>query len=187
MKEVTAANSDKGRLGLPRDNMVVRRHSNTEHNPSTTDIKGAMAMMTMTEVLTRDTEDNIKTRTTAEGHLPKIRMDAAGAQCPVLAEGQFLVHKQLIRIVVNIALLLEEAQAQACQMDILRRMACAQGRMPLIRILQVSPLHITTYYSAYQRIESPPKPYEHSSDESSRRPIRATVSAARQTKARHGL
>lgn len=144
------ANSDKGHPGLPRDNIMVRRRSNTEHNHTTNGIKEAMAMMNTMEVLVRDMEDNTKTRATAEEHLPTILMDVADAQCPVRTEGQFLAHKRLIRIVVHSALLpIEEVQVQACQMDILRRMVCVRGRMLRIQILQVSPLHITACYPAH--------------------------------------
>jgi hypothetical protein len=108
---VTVANSNKGRPDLPRDNMLVRRRSNTEHNQTTIGIKEAMAMMNTTEVLTRDMEGSIKIRATAEGHLPTTCMDEADAQCLVRMESQFLVHKRLIRIVVHSAIpLLEEVQ-----------------------------------------------------------------------------
>jgi hypothetical protein len=139
------ATSDKDCPDLPRDSMVVRRRSNTEHNHNMNDNQEAMAMMTIMKVPVKAMEDNTKSPTTAEGHLLKILMDAVGGQCPVLMEGQFLDHRRLTRIVINSDLLLpgevpDQAQVKVCQVAMLLRMVCAQAHMPRIRIPQVSPI-----------------------------------------------
>ena len=106
--------SDKDCPDLPHDSMVVRRHSNTEHNHNMNDNQEAMAMMIIMKVPVKVTEDSTKSLTPAEGLLLKILMDAVGGQCPVLMEGQFLDHRRLTRIVINSdLLLLGEAPGQA--------------------------------------------------------------------------
>jgi hypothetical protein len=132
-----AANSDlTGVEGLPRDSMVAHHHhSNTVHHNIITRTKEVMGMITTTEALDKNMQDNVKIMVMAEGHHHRTRMDMVDTRCLVLVEDLFLVLRQLIRIAANSV---AHHQIEACQMGIMCKVLCAQHRLLPTRTLQVS-------------------------------------------------